>query len=214
MGLEQCYLFSQLQESDLAELRKITKTKSYPKGAVLFYAGQKPDKLRLIESGTVRILKHDSSGNETVIADFHANDLVAEMVHFEEIPYPATARCESDTVVHEIDFDTFKRRFLQRPELALGIIRSLTRKIKQLETVIRRTMIDDAQTRLARYLLAHADRLAQTTQKEIASQIGLAPETVSRVIRRFKDNGWVEVRARKIALTDTAGLKKLADETE
>jgi CRP-like cAMP-binding protein len=209
MGLEHCYLFSRLREDDIAQLRKITRVRSYPKGTVLFYAGEMPDRLRLIESGVVQVLKHDASGNEIVLAGFRANDLVAEMAHFEAIPYPATARCETDVVLYEIDFEAFTRRFLNRPELSLAIIRSLTRKIKQLEEVIRRSLIDDAPTRLARYLLEHEAALSETTQKQIASQIVLTPETVSRILRRFKEHGWVEVRARKIVIVDRKGLESL-----
>lgn len=214
MGLEHSYLFSRLQQEDLEQLRKITQLKTYPKGAILFYAGERPDKLRLIESGVVRVSKHDAAGNEIVLADFCANDLIAEMAHFEGIPYPASARCETDVTLYEIDFEAFKTRFLNRPDLALGIIRSLTRKIKQLEEVIRRSLIDDAQTRLARYLIEHADALADMTQKQIASQIVLTPETVSRILRRFKEKGWVEVRSRKIVLIDREGLKSVLDETQ
>lgn len=211
MGLEQCYLFSRLQADDLARLQEITKKKAYPSGTILFYAGEAPDKLRLIKSGTVQIVKHDSSGNEIVLSDFHANDLIAEMAHFEAIPYPATARCENDVELYEIDFEDFKSRFLNRPEMALGIIRSLTRKIKQLEGMIRRALIDDAQTRLARYLLEHADMLGQMTQRQIASKVILTPETVSRILRRFKEQGWVEVRSRKIVLRDKEALKRLLE---
>ena len=213
MGLENCYLFSRLEADDLARLRQIIRTKHYPEGSTLFYAGEMPGKLRLIESGVVRVSKHDAAGNEIVLADFRADDLVAEMAHFENIPYPATARCETDVVLYEIDFEAFKRRFLNRPELALGVIRSLTGKIKQLENVIRSTLIDDARTRLARYLLENADALAQTTQKQIASKIGLAPETVSRIMQRFKARGWVEKRAGKIVLSDTEALKSVLGES-
>ena len=213
MGLEQCYLFSRLSPVELEELRQITRSKSYPKSTLLFYAGEKPEKLHLIESGTVRILKHDAAGNEITLADFHDDDLVAEMAHFEGIPYPATARCESDTVLYEIDFDSFKSRFLNRPELALGIIRSLTRKIKQLEEVIRRTLIDDAQTRLVRYLLEHEQALERMTQKQIAARIALTPETVSRVLRRMKDEGWVEVRGGKIHVKDRGAMLQFAEKS-
>lgn len=211
MGMEQCYLFSRLNTDDLAQLREITKEKAYPAGTILFYDGETPDKLRLIKSGTVQIVKHDSSGNEIVLSDFHANDLIAEMAHFEAIPYPATARCETDVKLYEIDFEDFKSRFLNRPEMALGIIRSLTRKIKQLEGVIRRSLIDDAQTRLVRYLLEHDDRLGQMTQRQIASQVILTPETVSRILRRLKEQGWVEVRSRKIVLRDREALGRLLE---
>jgi len=214
MGLEHCYLFNRLEADDLAQLREITQVKSYSEGSTLFYAGERPGKLRLIASGVVQVVKHDTAGNEIVLAHFRADDLVAEAAHFENIPYPATARCVTDVTLYEIDFEAFKSRFLNRPEVALGIIRSLTYKIRQLEAVIRRTSVDDAQTRLARFLLEHADALPMPSQKQIASQISLTPETVSRIVRHFKARGWVEVRARKILIIDPEGLKSLQDETE
>jgi len=212
MGIEECYLFAQIQGEDLAALERITLLREYPAGTVLFYAGETPQKLLLIHRGKVRVIKHDSVGNEIVLADFKANELVAEMAHFEGIVYPATARCETDVVVYEIDFKAFKTGLLNRPELALQIIRSLTQKIKQLESVISQTLIDDARTRLARYLLKNIDTLADTTQKQIAARIMLTPETVSRILRQFKDEGWVEVRSRKIVVTDPEGLGKVLDE--
>ncbi|MBD3801416.1 MAG: Crp/Fnr family transcriptional regulator [Campylobacterales bacterium] len=135
--------------------------KSYPPGNILFYAGERPRRLHLIKSGVVRVVKHDTAGNEIVLAHFRADDLVAEAAHFENIPYPATAHCVTDVTLYEIDFEAFKSRLLSRPDVALGIIHSLTRKIKRLDTVIHR------------------------------SQIGLTPETVSRILRRFKALGWV-----------------------
>lgn len=213
MGLETCYLFSRLDNDDLAQLSTISMRRSYTQGSILFYAGDKPKTLRLIETGTVRIFKHDAAGNEIVLTDFGANDLIAEMAHFEAIPYPATARCESDVTVYEIDFEAFKQGFLNRSEISLGIIRSLTRKIKQLEEVIRRALIDDAQTRLARYLIEHSPELSRLTQKEIASRIALTPETVSRVLRRFKENGWVAVERKRIVLKEQGALKALMEET-
>lgn len=212
MGIEECYLFGQMQGEDLAALERITLLREYPAGTVLFYAGEMPQKLLLIHRGKVRVIKHDSVGNEIVLADFKANELVAEMAHFEGIVYPATARCETDVVVYEIDFEAFKTGLLNRPELALQIIRSLTQKIKQLESVISQTLIDDARTCLARYLLKNIDTLVDTTQKQIAARIMLTPETVSRILRQFKDEGWVEVRSRKIVVTDPEGLGKVLDE--
>lgn len=212
MGLETCYLFSRLDNDDLSQLSTISMRRSYARGSVLFYAGEHPKTLRMIESGTVRIFKHDAAGNEIVLTDFGSNDLIAEMAHFEAIPYPATARCESDVTVYEIDFEAFKQGFLSRSEISLGIIRSLTRKIKQLEEVIRRTLIDDAQTRLARYLIEHSSELSRLTQKEIASHIALTPETVSRILRRFKENGWVGVERKRIILKEREPLTSLMAE--
>jgi CRP/FNR family transcriptional regulator, dissimilatory nitrate respiration regulator len=212
LSLEQCYLFNRLDTDALAQLQAITVETHYPKGSTLFYAGEMPRRLLLVHSGSVQVSKHDASGNEIVLTRFHANDLVAEMAHFEAIPYPATARCIDDVTLYEIDFSAFKAHFLANPELSLNIIRSLTRKIKQLESVIHRGLVDDARTRLARYLLEHRTALDKVTQREMARQIFLTPETVSRLIRTFKAEGWVDVRAREVIVTDAEGLASVLDD--
>lgn len=211
MALENTYLFTQLNRDELDFLQTITQTKNYSQGSILFYAGDRPKSLHILDEGTVKIYKHDPNGNEIHIAFFQPFDMIAEMAHFEAIPYPATARCESDVRVFEIDFEAFKTRFLDNPKLSFAIIRSLTRKIKQLETIVNRSLIDDAPTRLARFILEHRNTLASLTQRKIAELLMLTPETVSRIIRRFKENGWVEVQHKKLCLLDSEGMQGFLD---
>jgi CRP/FNR family transcriptional regulator len=208
MGLEKSYLFNQLSSSELVYLHSITQTRTYSKGTILFYAGELPKVLHVLDEGIVQILKHDPNGNEIHIAYFHSSDMIAEMAHFELIPYPATARCESDIRVFEIHFEAFKSYLWDNPKLTFAIIRSLTRKIKQLESIVHRSLVDDAQTRLARFIIEHEKNLPIFTQRKIAELVLLTPETVSRIIRRFKDDGWVEVKQKKLYPLNLNGLQK------
>lgn len=206
MGLEKSYLFHQLSPSELEYLHSITRMRTYPKGSILFYAGEMPKDLHVLDEGIVQILKHDPNGNEIHIAYFHPSDMIAEMAHFESIPYPATARCESDIRVFEINFEAFKSYLLDNPKLAFALIRSLTRKIKQLESIVHRSLIDDAQTRLVRFIIDHEKTLSTFTQRKIAELVSLTPETVSRIIHRFKEEGWVEVKQKKLYPLNLNGL--------
>ncbi len=207
MGLEKSYLFNRLTPEELSLLQSMTKERSYSKGEILFYAGEMPKTLRIVRQGRVKIYKHDEKGNEIHLAFFHPNDMIAEMAHFEEIPYPATARCESDLSVYEIDFEAFKSHFLSNAKLSLQIVRSLTRKIRELESLIERTLVDDTPTRLARFLLENQAELSALTQRKISQMLMLTPETISRTLRRFKTEGWVEVRQKKLFILDKDGLK-------
>jgi CRP/FNR family transcriptional regulator len=208
MGLEKSYLFHQLSSSELAYLHSITQMRTYSKGSILFYAGEMPKVLHVLDEGIVQILKHDPNGNEIPIAYFHPSDMIAEMAHFESIPYPATARCESDIRVFEINFEAFKSHLLDNPKLTFAIIRSLARKIKQLESIVHRSLVDDAQTRLVRFIIEHEESLPTFTQRKIAEFLLLTPETVSRLIRRFKEEGWVEVKYKKLYLLDLNGMQE------
>lgn len=96
---------------------------------------------------------------------------------------------------------------VEHQRLLLPIIHSLTRKIKQLEGVLRYTLIDDAPRRLARFLVDHEHLLHHLTQRNIAQRIKLTPESTSRIIRTFKEKGWVEVRQKKLYLLDPEALQ-------
>ncbi|KIM12810.1 MAG: hypothetical protein KU37_02795 [Sulfuricurvum sp. PC08-66] len=201
-------MFSQLSPHAVAQLSTIAKKSSYPQGTMLFWAGEMPSALLFIREGQIAIVKHDAQGNEIPMAILSAGQMVGEMAHFEGVPYPASARAHSDVVVLEIAFEAFRRDFLTLPDVALSIISSLTRKIKRLEYLIDSTMVDDAATRVGRYLLAHEARLPTLTQRTIAQELRLAPETVSRIIATLKKEHLVDVVRKKLCLIDREALQK------
>lgn len=211
MHLSQSDLFSRLDEEELTFLEAITQKRNYPKGSIIFYAGEEPRSLLVLMEGTVEVYKHDKDGNELPMGAFYPHSLIAEMALFESIPYPATARSLTDVTVFQIDFEAFMQHLLQNPKLILPIIHSLTQKIKKLEGVLRYTFIDDAPRRLARFFVDHEKTLGRMTQRSIAERLRLTPESVSRIVKTFKDKKWVEVRQKKLWIVDVESLREFAD---
>ncbi|MDM5271504.1 Crp/Fnr family transcriptional regulator [Sulfurovum sp. zt1-1] len=211
MEIKDIDLFSTFDQSSLDFLSTITKKRTYQKGNILFYAGEKPRSLLILMQGSVEVYKHDTEGNEIVLGTFYPQELIAEMALFESIPYPATARCLSNVTLFEIEFDTFNKYLYKHSHLILPIIHSLTRKIKHLEGVLRYTLIDDASKRLARFLIDHEHQLLHLTQRNIAQRIKLTPESTSRIIRTFKEKRWVEIRQKKLYLLDVEALKTFSE---
>ena len=77
--------------------------------------------------------------------------------------------------------------------------------------------------RFAAYLLSLSQRFAQRGQPayelalpmsrtDIGNYLGLAKETVTRLFARFEEQGLIEVRARRLSLTDPTGLQRVAGE--
>jgi CRP/FNR family transcriptional regulator len=48
------------------------------------------------------------------------------------------------------------------------------------------------------------------SRADIANYLRLAPETVSRVLRRFQDDRWIRVRRRDVELIEPARIGLLA----
>ncbi|MFP4108521.1 MAG: Crp/Fnr family transcriptional regulator, partial [Desulfonatronovibrio sp.] len=45
---------------------------------------------------------------------------------------------------------------------------------------------------------------------QLASLLGTVPETLSRVIRRMKEEGFIEIKGKQLKLLDVPGLEDLA----
>jgi len=54
------------------------------------------------------------------------------------------------------------------------------------------------------------ERVSIRSDQDLARFLGLAPETVSRLFRRFRDQGLVSARSRQIRIHDLEGLRALA----
>jgi CRP-like cAMP-binding protein len=209
LHLQQCYFFEKLDSEELRELEKISKKVSYTKGSILFYEKELSDSLILLTEGVVKIYKTDLKNNEVIMRRFRAPTLVAEMATFEGIPFPASASFETDGTVIMIDFEQFKKRFMDKPDIAYTIIRSLSRKVKNLEEVIDLNIVLDTTARLAKYLYENEAILDELKNYQIAEDLHMTPETLSRTLKKFSVLGLLEKGSSGYEIMNLEGLRVL-----
>lgn len=108
----------------------------------------------------------------------------------------------------------------QRPQLAQRLVVSLAREVRRLTVHTHELMHKDAPARLASWLYARqlpADgdanrsvvRLAER-KSDIASQLGMTPETMSRLMRSLSDQGVIEVEGYTVHVLDLRALRRIA----
>lgn len=79
-------------------------------------------------------------------------------------------------------------------------------------------LVQDAEARCAQWLLQHARRAddgrvaieLQQRKRNIAAQLGMAPETFSRVLRHLRERGLLAQHGARLLLPDPDGLQQLA----
>ncbi|WP_345980942.1 Crp/Fnr family transcriptional regulator [Sulfurimonas sp. HSL3-2] len=209
MQLDKFWFFESLSDTDLKELKNITIKKSYKKGDILFYADDKPRFLHLLADGTVKLYKHDFKDNEVVLHNLNAPNLIAEIANFEEIPYPANCSFESDGEIYLIDYEKFKEKFLSKSEIAMVFIKSLTKKIKALESFINYSITTDSYTKIIRFLSENENKLKNIKQVKIASILNISPETLSRNITKLKKEKIIDKEDGYIKIIDHQRLQEL-----
>ena len=129
---------------------------------------------------------------------FHSNELIAEVANFEEIPYPATAQAFGPCEVLRIDFSKLKDIIYQNPKLSFMIQASLIKKIRNLEKLVSLHVVLDSKERIAKYLCDHTEDFFNTKNIMVAEILNISPETLSRMLRVFKDEGLIDSKAKTV----------------
>lgn len=207
--LEEFYLFQALSNEDKELLKDISFEKSFSQGEIVFYKDEAPKYLLLLLSGCVKIYKHDYKDNEVSIHNIKAQSFIAEMANYEEIGYPANCKAEFDSKIVFIDYEKFKKYFLNRNEFLLIFVKSLTKKIKALEMFISSSIIEDIDAKIAKFIYENEEEIKYIKQIKIAELLNIRQETLSRKLKALKKVGILKDIKGSIEISDKEALKKL-----
>ena len=126
------------------------------------------------------------------------------------------ARAQGSAVrVAELPRVALQALLLLRPALAAGLLAVLGLEVQRLALHTHELMHKDAGGRLAAWLVRHLPA-AQTLlrlgelKRDIAAQLGMSPETLSRQMRLLTRRGLIEVHGYQVRVLDCAGLRQLA----
>lgn len=208
--LEQISFFKDLSDADIEKLESISILKKYKKGEFLFMEGEESKWLHLLIKGSLKLYKMSPKGREIFMHQFSGMSFVAELANFENIKFPATALFTTGGEVVKIDYEKFQAEFLSNPQVSLGIIKSLSHKLKIASELIHQELVLSSEAKVARFLVNHTDLFDSLKHIKIASILNITPETFSRILAKFKSQNLVSFDANnKIANIATAELEEL-----
>lgn len=104
------------------------------------------------------------------------------------------------------------------PQAAQRLLQDMAQAQQRQTAAALALMAQDAEARCAQWLLQHARQAGdglvgielQQRKRTIAAQLGMAPETLSRVLRHLRERGLIRQDGALLQLTDPAGLRQLA----
>lgn len=111
-------------------------------GDVIFREGDLGTEMYVIQEGEVEIVKA-VEGKEKTLAVLDKGDFFGEMALLEELPRTATARARSAVKVLQIDGSTFDRLLRNNPEIAVRMMRKLSRRLRAMDKVVQRALGSD-----------------------------------------------------------------------
>ena len=123
-------IFSELSPEDLQQVAAIATEQWYPKDTTIFKQDERGDMMYVIVDGEVEV-RRDANGTRQVLAQRGPGDFVGEMAIIDAAPRLASLVTRSDVRVLAIEGDTFKAIIRERPEVALALLRSLSKRLRE-----------------------------------------------------------------------------------
>ncbi len=180
-------LFSRLTPLQRSRIEKIGIVRRFETGEIIFYEGEQSDYFHFLLEGEVSIVKSTASTETMIVHRFRAPSLIAEVATLQQIPYPASCEALFPSTVLKIPRIPFLELLQNDPSMSIALISSLTQKISALELSLQRHSAPSAVAKVAR-LIRDEPLLFQRLKKiDIAGVLGITPETLSRMIKKLKD---------------------------
>ena len=189
-------------------------------GTHIFREGNAFDAIAAVRSGTVKTSRVDRDGREQVLG-FHLPGEIIGLSAIDGERYPCNAIALDSVQLCRFSFPKIAILATRLPGLQRQLFRLLSRDIGHSERLAGDHTADE---RIAAFLVEMSRRLAargfsadryqlSMPRTDIANYLRLTPETVSRVLRRFQDDGTIQVNRREVELKDRARLESLAAAT-
>lgn len=164
-----------------------------------------------LKQGRVKSFIQSDDGTERVLRVYQEGSIFGEASFFDELPRVSSAVAVTSCEIVPIDRELVTQEFSRDPNLAMGMIQYLARAVRLLSQQMDDMAFRPADQRLARQLLATAEKDGQvhSTQEELAAAISVNRVSVSRILTEFSRRGWVRTGYGTIQILNHFELENL-----
>ncbi len=212
--------FSPLPDEVLAALAALAVERHYDRGQAIFLEGEPCAGLYVVARGEVKVFKVSPQGREQILHRLDPGDTFNDVAALDGGPNPASATALSDATLCLIARPDIQRLAQAHPALAWALIESVARRARHLVAMVEDLALRSVKERLARLLLAEAERIPAAgaldrsrmlSQAEMAARLGTVREMIGRALRDLDDDGIISLDRHRIVIRDAARLSAIAD---
>lgn len=200
---------------DVEAIVRFSSPRHAPARDTLFRQGEPCTHLYLLCAGSIKLLRRHPGGRETIIDFVEPGEIFFEPSLFSASGHPLSAEVLNCSRLLEIRADALLQYLQSHPHLARSFEQAISSKVNALIAHIEQLATFTAEQRIAAFLLEQ--RRASAAERELlngraprqtdlARMLAVSPETLCRLIGKFKQRGWVSTKKGCIEVRDAASL--------
>lgn len=220
-GLQKICFPTGLSKGEMDELDDIVQRKApLQKNQELFSAGEPFTSLYAIRAGVIKVFSFSDSGEEIIHGFYLPGDVVgidalSSQTHlFNAVALDATSVCT-------LPFEELSDLSMKIPHLNTQVLSIMSKEVVEGRLHSELLTKKNADQRIAQFIWSMAERYKNRgyhylefrlsiLHRDVATYLGLTPETVSRILAKLHQEGVVTWKKKEVNIHNEAKLKSLA----
>jgi len=208
--------FSEVDQATLEAIAEFAVYRTYDADQTIFLEGEPSAGLFIVQRGAVTSVKLSPEGREQVMRVVGPGEVFNAIGVLARSTNPGSVVALEATALWILPRVDLLRILDEHPSLASMVIQALAERNQHLMKQVEDLSLRTVEARLAGMLLAQASentiqRASWDTQAEMAARLGTVPDVLNRALRRFSEDGLIEVERQLIKILDRERLAARAD---
>ncbi|SFE88015.1 Crp/Fnr family transcriptional regulator [Alteribacillus iranensis] len=206
-------IFQNLETEEMERIASLSHVQTYDKGDMIYHAGEEENFLYIVHKGKVKVTRLMENGKEQLLRILESGDFMGELALFTKNIHDSYAESSSPTELCVITREDFQEILAKHPEISMKVLEEVSHRLSQAEKLMTQLSAQDAEIRIASYLLDLAEEqhtnniVLPMSKKDIASYLGTTQETLSRKLSSMQEKGWINQKGhRHIRLLEKESL--------
>ena len=186
-----------------------------PADSLLFSPGDSCENYLFLLEGQVKVFSTASNGREILLYRIKPGEtcILSTNCMLGSQHYPASAKTEMFCRALSVPTSSLQEAMKKSALVNSLLMDNLSTRIGCLIELVSELAMERLDVRLARHLLQLCtnNQVVNTTHEELAKEVGTAREVISRQLRKFENEGWIETTRGKIIIHQHTPLKNLSE---
>jgi CRP-like cAMP-binding protein/CheY-like chemotaxis protein len=213
-GLQE-FLTDAQQVGNLASLSADRKAHVVRKKQDIYLEGEEPTRLYFVKSGRVKTVKTTDGGKELIVGIHGPGEFFGYLPLLQQTPHGDSAVAVDESELVYIPKDDFTELLLRNPAVGQQFVRLLAGQVSGQADLLLAMAYNSIRRRVADTLVHLHEQAGeepnagiQFSRDDMAAMVGTAPESLSRTLNEFRQDGLIELTPNTIRVVQPDKLRR------
>lgn len=186
----------------------------------IYFEGDEATHLYLVAIGKVKLMRATTSGREVLLDILQGGEYFGSLTILGERIHTETAIAQTNCCILQISAHDFECVLADYPDVTRKVLEAVSQRLAESQEIIKQLSTYTAEQRIASALIRLAHKLGEPrkagvliqlplSRQDLAGMTGSTTETVSRVMSRFAEAGWIKSGRKWVTISNLQEMEQL-----